>query len=79
MNTYLFTFEMSHDARRFVKRLAHVMNDVAVLIDGIHVRVLDGAKSIDRRESIYQLAVSSSGGHVEADFPSPSEPSLTSG
>lgn len=56
---YLFVFDNPAAALRFVERLVLVLDHVAILRDGIYVRVLDGGET-DRRAQITRLARESS-------------------
>lgn len=54
MHTVLYSFPDEEEARRFVRRIVTECGDVAILIVGCEVRVVDGSK-IHKRE-ILRLA-----------------------
>ena len=61
--SYFFVFEDDVTARLFVKRLAHYLRDVAILISANSVTVLDG-RDPPQREEILRLARSSGASRV---------------
>jgi hypothetical protein len=59
----LFAFRDAYAARRFVFRVARALDDVAILVDDVHVLVIDGGEPHDwprRQTLIAQLGRESS-------------------